>query len=402
MSRQLNRLSARRAATLSTPGRHADGGGLYLVVDPSGAKRWAFMSWRGGRQVELGLGGTTYVSLVQARQRAADMRRMIGEGRDPLQERLRQKRIPTFGELADEVVESLEAGWRNVKHREQWRMTLTKYAAPLRAMPVDRIETHDVLDVLRPLWTSKPETGARLRGRIEKVLDAARAKGFRSGENPARWRGHLENLLPRRQKLTRGHHKAMPYGAVPTFLSRLREQESVSRLALEYCILTCARSGEVFHATWDEIDYVSRTWTVPAHRMKAGRTHRVPLGSRAIAILRKMQDLRQNNFVFPGQRMGRPLSNMAMAEVLKRLDTGGATVHGFRSSFRDWAGERTNFPREIAERMLAHTIGNDVERAYRRGDALERRRELIEEWERYCLPLRETPTGHGLDVRTSL
>lgn len=385
MARQINRLNVRKVAALTAHGRHADGGGLYLYVDRTGAKRWCFMSWRGGQQIELGLGGLIYVPLAVARERAAEIRRMIAEGRNPSRERRRARRTPTFGELADEIVASLETGWRNAKHRAQWRATLASYAHPLRPLPVNAIGTNEVLAVLRPVWLAKPETASRLRGRIEKVLDAAKAKGWREGENPARWRGHLENLLPARQKLTRGHHKAMPYSDVPGFMQRLRATDSISRLALEFCILTCTRTGEVLGATWQEIDDREHVWSIPPGRTKTGRLHRVPLCPRAMAIVHQMGALRQGDYVFPGHRPGRPLSSMAMTMVLRRMDVTDATVHGFRSSFRDWAAECTQFTREVAESALAHTIGNDVERAYRRGDALKQRRELMAAWEQYCL-----------------
>jgi integrase len=342
------------------------------------------MSWRGGRQVELGLGGLLHVPLARARERAAEIRHMIGEGRDPVAERRRVRGTPTFGALADVVVASLEAGWRNDKHRAQWRSTLVTHAHPLRDVPINKIGTEDVLQVLKPLWHTKPETASRLRGRIEKILDAGKARGWRDGENPARWRGHLENLLPARHKLTRGHHGAMPYSDVPKFMRRLREIPSTARLALEFCILTCARTSEVLGARWDEIDDRTRVWSIPAKRTKAGRTHRVPLCAGAMLLLSRLRDLRQGEYIFPGRLSDRPLSNMAMTMVLRGMGITGVTVHGFRSSFRDWAAERTQFPREVAELALAHVVANDVERAYWRGDTLEKRRALMQAWGVYC------------------
>jgi integrase len=252
---------------------------------------------------------------------------------------------------------------------------------------LDEITTDNVLGVLKPIWLTKPETASRLRGRIERVLDAAKAKGLRHGENPARWRGHLDHLLPKRQKLSRGHHAAMPYKDVPAFLERLRGLGGLSALALEFCILGAARSGEVFGAKWDEIDLDRKVWTVPAERMKSGREHRVPLTDRILAIIETVEPLRRTehgDFIFPGQKRGRPLSSMALEMQLRRMKIENSTVHGFRSSFRDWAGEETHFPREMAEAALAHVVGDNTERAYRRGDALERRRELMEAWMRYC------------------
>ena len=272
-------------------------------------------------------------------------------------------------------------------------MTLETYAAPLRSKPVNQITTEDVLEVLQPIWTSKAETASRVRGRIEKILDAAKAKGLREGENPARWRGHLDHLLPKRQLLQRGHHAAMPWQEVPEFVAQLRNSPSMAALALEFVILTAARSGEVLRsfrdgevvgASWGEIDRQAKVWTIPAKRMKAGREHRVPLSDRALAILGEAEKARRGKFIFPGQRGDQPLSDMALTMLLRRMNVTDATVHGFRSSFRDWAGEATNFPREIAEAALAHTVGDKVERAYRRGDALERRRELMEAWASFC------------------
>jgi integrase len=248
------------------------------------------------------------------------------------------------------------------------------------------------LAVLKPIWMTKPETASRVRGRIEKVLDAAKAKGFRSGENPARWRGHLDHLLPRPSKLSRGHHAAMPYEEVANFIAKLRTREATAALALELCILTAARSGEILGMRWSEIDFDSKVWTVPANRMKAGREHRVPLSGAAMLILRSLERMKIGDFVFPGQRGGKPLSNMAMEMMLRRMKVDDATVHGFRSSFRDWAGNVSNFPRELIETALAHVIGNKAEQAYRRRDALEKRRLLMDDWAAYCAQREPAPT----------
>lgn len=380
MARQVNRLSARAVATATKPGRHADGGGLYLVVDPSGAKRWAFLFRRDGKLREMGLGGLTSVPLARARELAGECRAEVAAGRNPIEARKANRAVPTFGAAADAYVKSKSPEWRNAKHAAQWTMTLTKYAAPLRSKPVNEIGTDDVLEVLRPIWRTKPETASRLRGRIEHVLDAARAAGHRTGENPARWRGHLDKLLPKRQRLSRGHHAALPYPEVPAFVVELRKREAVAALALEYTTLTAARSGETLGARWPEIDLDAKVWTVPPERMKAGREHRVPLSGRALEILKQLAEVRTSEFVFPGQKRGRPLSVMALEMVLRRMKLENVTVHGFRSSFRDWAGECTSFPREIAEAALAHTVGDQTERAYRRGDALEKRRKLMDAW----------------------
>ncbi len=384
MARQVRRLSARSVATLKKPGRHADGDGLYLVVDASGARRWMFLFRQGGRLREMGLGGVSAVSLAEAREKAAECRKLVAAGTDPIARRKMAKATPsqamTFGDFADALVDEIAPGFRNAKHVAQWRMTLKVYAAPLRAKSLDAIGTDDVLAVLQPIWTKRSETASRVRGRIERVLDAAKARGLRSGENPARWRGHLDHLLPRRQKLTRGHHLAMPFPEVPAFIAQLKEREAVAALALEFCILTAARSGEVLGAQWNEVDVEGKIWTVPATRMKAGREHRVPLSEEALKILTRMKEVRTGDYVFPGQRKGRPLSVMAMEMVLRRMKVDNATVHGFRSSFRDWAGESTSFPREVAEAALAHVIGDQTERAYRRSDALEKRRKLMTAW----------------------
>jgi integrase len=374
-------LNARKVET-AKPGKYGDGANLYLVVSKTGARKWVLrFTWR-GKPKEMGLGSATNVSLADARDRAATARRKISQGINPIEERKRESGIPTFGEVADDVCQSLSEGFRNEKHKAQWKSTLENYAAPLRAKPVDAIATDDVLALLKPIWTVKPETASRVRGRIEKVLDAAKARGLRSGENPARWRGHLDHLLPRPSKLARGHHAAMPYEDVAGFIAELRKREATAALALELCILTAARSGEILGMQWSEVDLDKEVWTVPANRMKAGREHRVPLSPPAVAILRQLKGLEAGEFVFPGQARNKPLSSMAM--MLRRMNIQDATVHGFRSSFRDWAGNVSNFPREVVETALAHVIGDKAEQAYRRGDALEKRRQLMDAWAAYC------------------
>lgn len=376
-------LTARKVET-AKPGKYGDGANLYLVVSKTGARKWVLrFTWR-GRAKEMGLGSAASVPLADAREKAASARRMIAQGLNPIDERKRDGGIPTFGEMADDVRETLSAGFRNDKHKAQWKSTLETYAAPLRSRPVDTIATDDVLAVLKPIWTTKAETASRVRGRIEKVLDAAKAKGFREGENPARWRGHLDHLLPKPSKLARGHHAAMAYEDVSNFVGHLREREATAALALEFCILTAARSGEVLGARWSEFDLDKKIWTVPANRMKAGREHRVPLSPRVVAILRQLEELKAGEFVFPGQAPSKPLSGMAMEMMLRRMNIQNATVHGFRSSFRDWAGNVSNFPREVVETALAHVIGDKAEQAYRRGDALEKRRKLMDAWAAYC------------------
>lgn len=386
MGRETKRLTARTVATLTAPGRHADGGNLYLSISANGGRRWIFLYRWCGKQLEMGLGSARDVPLARAREIADTARAQLAEGVDPLAaRRVERVVVPTFGEFADGLVQDIQSGFRNEKHRWQWQHTLEVYAAALRPTLVDAVTTEDVLAVLQPLWQSKQETASRLRGRIERVLDAAKAKGLRAGENPARWRGHLDALLPKRQKLQRGHHPALPYQEVPAFVAELRKRDATAALAMEFAIITAARTGEVIGATWAEIDRKAKLWTVPAVRMKAGKEHRVPLTDRALAILDEAAAMRgEGDLVFPGPRKGKPLSNMAMAMLLKvRMKRTDITVHGFRSSFRDWAGEETSFPREIAEAALAHVVGDEVERAYRRADALEKRRKLMDAWGKF-------------------
>jgi integrase len=383
MARKINRLNARAVTTITKRGRHADGGGLYLSISPNGGRRWVFLFRWHGKPTEIGFGSARDVTLARARELAAQARARLAEGTNPRGAR-RITEGATFGECADRIIEAMSPSWRNEKHGAQWKMTLREYAAPIRGLPVDKVTTDDVLAILKPLWNEKPETASRLRGRLERVLDAAKAQGLRSGENPARWRGHLDHLLPQPKKLARGHHPAMPYEDVASFVARLQEREANSALALELCILTAARSGEILGMRWSEIDLDKQIWTVPANRMKAGREHRVPLSQRAIAILSQLEELKAGDFVFPGQARDKPLSNMAMEMVLRRMKIDDATVHGFRSSFRDWAGNVSNFPREVVETALAHVIGDKAEQAYRRSDALEKRRQLMEAWAAYC------------------
>jgi len=381
--RTLNKLTALQATKLKTPGRHSDGGGLYLSIDDAGRRRWIFMYVRNGRRAELGLGSGRDLPLASARGEAAALRAILAEGGDPKAKRAKAKSVPTFGEFADAYVEAMAPSWRNAKHVKQWKMTLTTYAAPIRLRPIDEIDTDDVLNILRPLWQRTPETAERLRGRIENVLAAAKVKGYRSGENPAAWRGHLDQLLPKRQRLSRGHHAALPFDQAPAFMANLRGRGAVAARALEFTILAAARSGEVLGARWSEIDADRHLWIVPAGRMKAGREHRVPLSSRAMAIIAEMAELGTAGFVFPGPKPNTALSSMAMAMLLRRMKV-EVTVHGFRSTFRDWASEATGFPHEVCEMALAHTVGNKAEAAYRRGDLFDKRRKLMEAWAAYC------------------
>ncbi len=405
MARTIHKLSDASAKAEKKPGRHSDGGGLYLNVSANGSKSWLFMWVAKGstKRTEMGLGAYPTVALARARAKAAEYRAVVEEGRDPKAERDREAE-PTFGEAADRLIESIKGEWRNAKHEYQWRQTLgDSYCAKLRLKRVSQIGTNDVLAVLSPIWATKAETASRLRARLERVFEYAKVKGWRSGENPAAWRGNLRNLLPKRQRLQRGHQPAMPYADVPAFVANLQGHDAISARALEFTILTACRSGEVLGARWSEFDLKAETWTIPASRMKAGQTHTVPLSKRAIAILAVLAGNRRGEFVFAGEpragnkadvKHGRPLSNMSMMMLLRRMQQTEITVHGFRSAFRDWAGDRTTFPREVAEEALAHMVGNTVERAYRRSDALEKRRKLMQAWADF---LAAKPKGKVVD-----
>ncbi len=358
MARTLNKLSDVSAKAAKKPGRLSDGGGLYLNVTATGSKSWLFMWVMNGKRREMGLGAYPAVSLAKARSRAGACRTAVEDGRDPIAEKAKEAE-PTFGECADRYIESIKAEWRNDKHEYQWRQTLgDSYCKSLREMRVSQITTDDVLKVLSPVWSGKNETASRLRGRIERVLEFAKVKGWRAGENPAAWRGNLRNLLPKRQKLQRGRQPAMRYQDVPAFMVRLRASEAMAARALEFTILTVARSGETLGAVWPEIDFERKTWTVPANRMKAGETHVVPLSTAAVNLLSSLKENTQGDFIFAGaprpgneedMKHGRPLSDMSMLMLLRRMKLTDISVHGFRSAFRDWAGDETSFPREIAE-----------------------------------------------------
>ncbi|WP_454655138.1 tyrosine-type recombinase/integrase [Bosea beijingensis] len=387
MAREVKKLSARSVATLAKVGRHSDGDGLYLIVDASGAKRWAFLFRWEGKLKEMGLGGTSAVSLADARNKAGEARRTLDSGANPIEERKRHERersaAKTFSAFADPWMEDILKGFKNPRHRAQWTRSIKVYCAPIRDKRFNDISTDDILGILQPLWQTKQETASRLRGRIERVFDAAKAKGLRSGENPARWRGHLKELLSQRKKLQRGHHPAMPYQDAPSFLAKLRSRKALSARAFEFCILCASRSDEVLGARWSEFNFSSLVWTIPKARMKVDKDHRVPLSPRAAAILEEMKKVRVSDFVFPGQKPNRPLSAMAFEMLMRRMGVPEFTPHGFRSSFRDWAGDETNFPREVAEAALSHAVGDEAEQSYRREDALAKRRRLMEAWANY-------------------
>jgi integrase len=407
MPRKLNNALTPLGVANAKPGRHTDGRGLHLLVKDSGARSWVLRYYVAGKAREMGLGaadGPKAITLAKARDLAAAQRLAVSSGTDPLAERqakaaealalAQATKIAgvTFKASAEAYIAAHGDSWRNDKHRAQWASTLATYVYPVMGdLPVAVIETAHVMSVIEPIWKTKPETASRVRGRIELVLDAAKARGHRQGENPARWRGHIEQILPKRTKLSRGHHKAMPYADIPAFVADLRMREAVAALALEFVMLTAARSGEVLGATWAEVDLGKGIWTIPAVRMKAGKEHRVPLSPRAVAILEAVQPL-GSEYLFAGNK-GRKLSSMAMAMLLRRMNS-DVTVHGFRSGFRDWAAESTGFAHEVCEMALAHAISNQSEAAYRRGDLFDKRRKLMEAWARYCA----TPSSIGGNV----
>ena len=389
------KLTASKLKTLTTPGRYGDGAGLWLQVRDVKHRSWLFRYSAGNRQRQMGLGPFPDVSLGEAREAAHRCRAAIRQGQDPIETRRKAKaaardtsRTMTFRQVADRYLVAHEMGWRNAKHRYQWRATLDSACEQIGRTPVASITTGDVMRVLEPIWREKTETASRLRGRVESVLDYAAAHGWRAGENPARWRGHLQKLLAAPNKIARvDHHAALPWPEIGTFMAELRDQDGVAARALEFTILSAARTSEVTGATWSEIDMRAALWCVPPARMKAGREHRVPLSDAALCALEAMMPLRDDDtgdWVFSGGRAGRPLSNMAMMMLLRRMKRDDVTVHGMRSAFRDWCAETTNHPREVAEQALAHVLDDKVEAAYRRGDLFEKRRSLMQDWANFC------------------
>ena len=398
MHRQVNRLTALAVSRAKKRGMYADGAGLYLQVTTSNAKSWVYRYMLNGKPRYMGLGAFPTFTLADARLKALEARRLRGEGVDPIDTRnaarditrLEAAKSITFKDAAEQYMEAHRAGWRNPKHAKQWSATLQAYCYPsLGAAPVQAVDVALVMKVLEPIWATKTETASRVRGRIESVLDWASARGYRQGDNPARWRGHLENLLPRRSRVQKiVHHPALPYGEIGAFVENLRTQEGTAANALLFLILTACRTGEVIRAKWGEFNISEASWTIPAERVKTGREHRIPLSPAALAVINAQQAVRATNdddeFVFPGRKWDRPLSNMTIPSLLKRMERNDFTIHGFRSSFRDWAAERTNYPREVAEMALGHAVGDKVEAAYRRSDLFEKRRRLMNEWARFC------------------
>jgi integrase len=396
-----NRLNAMRVAKITEPGRYGDGGGLYLRVAQyptkgglARSKNWIFRFERDGRERQMGLGSYTTLPLAEARVKARECRMALLDGLDPIETRRSRRmaariaaaRDMTFKACAEAFIAERSKGWKNPVHAEQWPASLTRHVYPtIGALPVSSVDTDLILKILTPIWSQIPDTASRVRGRVEKVLDWAKARSFRTGENPARWRGHLDHLLARPPKVLRiKHHAAVAYGDLPDLMRVLRDRPEVSSRALEFLILTAARTTETIGARRSEIDFSEKLWTVPAERMKSARPHIVPLSERAIVILRALPDEGDPaGYIFLGAREGQPLSNMAMLELLRGLRP-GFTVHGFRSSFRDWAGDRTNYQREVIEAALAHVVEDETEAAYRRSTAVQKRRRLMTDWAKFC------------------
>jgi integrase len=388
---KINKFNVKQVAALTVPGIYSDGGGLHLRIRPSGTRSWVYIYRMDEKRREMGLGSYPEVTLARARERASQAREHKLDGVDPQRLRAQVKAQKpaeppmTFGVFTLDWLDGIEGGFSNQKHRQQWRNTLTTYAANLFPLPIASVETTHVLEALQPIWQSKAETASRVRQRIERVLDAAKAKGLRSGENPAAWKGHLQLLLAPRSKTQVRHHPALPFRNMAKFMIELRKRPAVAARALEFTILTAARSGEVRGMKWGEINLESRVWTVPAERMKAKVIHMVPLSDAALSILLAIRpkDCTSDAIVFPAPRGG-VMSDMALSALLKRMEQHDITVHGFRSTFRDWAGEATRHGREEVEMALAHTIESSVERAYRRGRALEKRKALMDDWAQHC------------------
>jgi integrase len=397
MARGHGRLTAIAVAKKRDRGLYADGSGLYLQVAGSGARSWIYRFMLDGRPRWMGLGSANDIALAEARIRAAECRKTRADGKDPIEARKDKLRVArldaarglTFEECAKAFIEAKKVGWRNSKHAAQWSSTLETYAYPIfGSLPVQTVDTAMVMKVLEPIWTTKTETASRVRSRIENVLDWARTREYRQGENPARWRGHIENLLPARSSVRKvKHHAALPYDQMKSFTKALKNEDGVAALALEFLILTACRTNEAIGATWEEVDLKKALWVIPPERMKGNREHRVPLSERALQILKKLAPPGVNHpqgYVFRGGKEGKPLSNMALLALIKRMKRDGLTAHGFRSTFRDWAAEKTDFPSELAEMALAHVISNKVEAAYRRGDLFEKWRQLMKEWAKHC------------------
>ncbi|WP_186207449.1 tyrosine-type recombinase/integrase [Burkholderia gladioli] len=391
--RTLNRLTTIQVTRAKRPGVYSDGGGLYLQVTRTLAKSWLFRYMRQGKARGMGLGPVHTVSLVDAREKALDCRRQLINGIDPLADKLAKRRaakrdrVPSlpFRDCAAQYIEAHRGSWKNEKHAAQWESTLTTYAHPVIGdTPVVEIDTDDIVKILEPIWATKTETATRLRGRIESILAWATVRRYRAGLNPARWKGHLDQLLAKPSRLQKvKHHAALPYAEVCSFMALLKAREGIAVMALQLAILTASRTNEVIAALGSEFDLDASIWTIPGERMKSGREHRVPLSTTSIELLKPLLDIHPDAFVFPAARNGKHLSNMAMLELLKRMGRGDLTVHGFRSTFKDWTRETTDYPREVSEAALAHIIGDQTEAAYARGDLFAKRARLMQDWADY-------------------
>lgn len=408
MTRAIHKLKALSVEKLTKPGLYGDGGGLYLQITRDGIKSWLFRYMRNGKARGMGLGPLHTISLAQAREKAHECRSFLLKGLDPLDEKQKSQVAAkeeaeakakaeaidppasplekTFRECADELIKSKETGWSNEKHKYQWRNTLAKYAYPVIGdLAVSAIDTAHIMRILSPIWAEKTETASRVRGRVEAVMNYAKVFGYRAAENPARWKGHLDHLLPKESAVTTvQHHPALPYKELPEFMEKLRKKESFAAYALELLILTATRSNETRNACWEEFDLEEKIWTIPATRMKAKKDHRIPLSDQALRLLNRMLRFGNHGLVFPGQKEGQPLSEATMLQLLRRICKEEYTAHGFRSTFRDWASECTTHDSNVCEMALAHTIENKTEAAYRRGDLLARRAALMNDWGTYC------------------
>jgi integrase len=391
MARALNRLTALKVARAKKPGMLADGGSLYLRIAPGGSRQWIFRYVTNGRLRDMSIGPDHTLTLAEARERATEARKLRLDGIDPIEHKRARKaalraadaRTITFRECCEAYLRSHDASWTSARHRAQWRSTLAQLYPVLGALPVQAIDTPLVLRALKPIWEKTPVTASRLRGRLEAVLGWATVHHYRAGDNPAKWGGLLEHALPAPGKVARvEHHSALPYAQIAEFMTKMRSDASITARALEFIVLTAARSGEAVGSTWDEIDFDAKVWVVPKRRMKAGREHRVPLSDAAMRVLREMRAIRQSPYIFPGASAGQPVRGGTVWWLANQL--AGVSVHGLRSSFRDWSSEQTDFPREVCEQALAHAIPNAVEAAYRRGDLFDKRRKLMDAWAAYC------------------
>lgn len=407
---QINRLTVASVNAQNKPGLYADGLGLYLQVAKGGSKTWIFRFMLNGRPRKMGLGSVYTVPLKLAREKAAEQRLKLLDADDPIEVRKAERMeklaasatAMSFKEAAEGYIKAHRAGWKNIKHAGQWKATLETYVYPIFGdLAVQRVDTALVLKVLETIWTEKPETATRVRGRVESILDWATARGSRKGDNPARWRGHLDKLLPARSKVAKvQHHAALPYSEVGAFVAAVKAMEGVSPKALEFAILTATRTGEVVGARWPEIDTENALWTIPAERMKAGKEHRVPLSKRALEILASLPREKGNDAVFIGDKKGQGLSNMALLMTLRRMKRDDLTVHGFRSTFRDWGAEQTSYPNELLEIALAHTVSDKTEAAYRRGDMFDKRRRLMDDWSAHCATTKKPAASNVTPIRS--